>query len=209
MVDTNDGIIASAGIVEGLIGAGASTTILHVASLAAMIGGGLAMGGMRYAEAADERDAQQATLEAERRRLDLTPAEEEVELAELYEAKGLSPQLARAVAAELSARDALAAHAEAEYGISLRERPATPWVTAVTAGLAFVLGAGVPLLVVLLAPPAWRGAVTILAVVLALSLTALVIAALGGTRISRTLFRTVSIGVGTMVLTYLGGSLFG
>jgi vacuolar iron transporter family protein len=91
IVDANDGIIASAGIVEGLLGAGAGRTILLVASLAAMVGGGLALGGMRYAETADERDAQQATLEAERRRIDLTPAEEETELAELYQARGLFP----------------------------------------------------------------------------------------------------------------------
>lgn len=89
-VDSNDGIIASAGIVEGLLGAGASSTILLVASVAAMVGGGSGLAGMRYSEAADERDAQQATLEAERRRIDLTPAEEEAELAELYQDRGLS-----------------------------------------------------------------------------------------------------------------------
>jgi VIT1/CCC1 family predicted Fe2+/Mn2+ transporter len=209
VVDANDGIIASAGIVEGLLGAGASSTILLVASIAAMVGGGIALAGMRYSEMADERDARQATLEAERRRIDLTPAEEEAELAELYQDRGLSPQLARAVAAELSADDALAAHAEAEYGIVLRDRPAPPWATAVLAGLAFALGAGVPLLVILLAPLAWRSAATILAVVAALSLTALVIATLGGTNIPRTIFRTVMIGVATMLLTYIGGSLLG
>jgi vacuolar iron transporter family protein len=209
VVDANDGIIASAGIVEGLVGAGASSTILLVASLAAMVGGGLALGGMRYSEAADERDAEQATLAAERRRIDLTPAEEETELAELYQARGLSPQLARAVAAELSAGDALAAHAEAEYGISLRDRPATLWIVAVLAGLAFAVGAGVPLLVIMLAPPAWRSVATILAVVVALSLTALVVASLGRTNIPRTVLRTVSIGVATMVLTYIGGTLLG
>lgn len=209
VVDANDGIIASAGIVEGLLGAGASSTILLVSAMAAMVGGGIALGGLRYAEAADERDAQQATLKAERRRLDLTPAEEEAELAELYQERGLSPELARAVAAELSAGDALAAHAEAEYGIVLRDGPAPPWATAVLAGLAFATGAGIPLLVTLLAPPAWRTAVTILAVVAALSLTALAIASLGGTNIPRTMFRTVSIGVAAMLLTYVVGSLLG
>jgi VIT1/CCC1 family predicted Fe2+/Mn2+ transporter len=207
IVDANDGVIASAGIVEGLLGAGASNPILLVASLAAMVGGGLALAGMRYVEAADERDARQATLEAERRRIDLVPAEEETELAELYQARGLSPQLARAVAAELSANDALAAHAEAEYGIVLGDRPAGPWTVAVLAGLAFALGAGVPLLVILLAPPAWRSAATVLAVVAALSLTAMVIASLGRTSIPRTLLRTVSIGMATMLLTYIGGSI--
>ena len=209
VIDANDGIIASAGIVEGLLGAGASSTILLVASTAAMVGGGLALGGMRYAETADQRDAQKAILEAERRRIDLTPAEEETELAELYQDRGLSPQLARAVAAELSAGDALAAHAEAEYGISLRDRPATAWTIGVIAALAFALGAGVPLLVILVGPSAWRAVTTILAVVAALSLTALVIASLGGTNIPRTMFRTVSIGVATMLLTFLGGSLLG
>jgi vacuolar iron transporter family protein len=209
VVDTNDGIIAPAGIVEGLLGAGASGTILLVASLAAMVSGGLALGGMRYAETADERDARRAVLEAERRRIALSPAEEEVELAELYQDRGLSPRLARAVAAELSARDALAAHAEAEYGISPRDHPATPWTTAVVAGLAFALGAGVPLLGVLLAPPPWRSAATVLAVVAALSLTASVSAAASETSIPRTVLRTVSIGVATMVLTFIGGSLLG
>ena len=209
VVDANDGIIASAGIVEGLLGAGASSTILLVASLAAMIGGGFALAGMRYSEAADERDAQHAILEAERRRIALTPAEEEAELADLYQARGLSPQLARAVAAELSAGDALAAHAEAEYGIVLRDRSAAPGTTAVLAGLAFAIGAGVPLLVILLSPPAWRSAATILAVVVALSLTALLTASLGGMNVPRTMLRTVSIGVATMLLTYIGGTLLG
>jgi VIT1/CCC1 family predicted Fe2+/Mn2+ transporter len=206
-VDSNDGIIASAGIVEGLLGAGAGSTILLVASLAAMLGGGVALAGMRYAETADERDAQQAILEAERRRIALTPGEEEAELAELYETRGLSPELARAVASELSAGDALAAHAEAEYGISLRDRRATPLATAVLAGLAFAVGAGIPLLVVVFAPPAWRSAATVLAVAVALSLTALLIASIGGTNIPRTVFRTVSIGLVTMLLTYVGGAL--
>jgi VIT1/CCC1 family predicted Fe2+/Mn2+ transporter len=209
VVDINDGIIASAGIVEGLLGAGASSTILLVASLAAMVGGGVALAGMRYAETADERDARTAILEAERRRIDLTPAEEEIELAGLYQDRGLSPQLARAVAAELSAGDALAAHAEAEYGISPRDRPASPWTVAVVAGLAFALGAGVPLLVILLAPPGWRSAATLLAVVAALSLTALVSASVSETNVPRTMLRTVSIGVATMVLTFVGGSLVG
>jgi VIT1/CCC1 family predicted Fe2+/Mn2+ transporter len=206
-VDANDGIIASAGIVEGLLGAGASSAILLVASLAAMVGGGFALAGMRYAETADERDAQLAILEAERRRIALTPTEEEAELAELYQARGLSPELAHAVAAELSAGDALAAHAEAEYGIVLRDRRATPRTTAVVAGLAFAVGAGVPLLVILLSPVAWRSAATVVAVVVALSLTAVLIASVSGTNVPRTVFRTVSIGLATMLLTYVGGRL--
>jgi VIT1/CCC1 family predicted Fe2+/Mn2+ transporter len=91
----------------------------------------------------------------------------------------------------------------------LRDRPATPGTTAVLAGLAFAIGAGVPLLVILLSPPAWRSAATILTVVVALSLTALLIASLGGTNVPRTMLRTVSIGMATMLLTYIGGTLLG
>jgi VIT1/CCC1 family predicted Fe2+/Mn2+ transporter len=109
----------------------------------------------------------------------------------------------------LSAGDPLAAHAEVEYGISPRDRPATPWTIALVAGLAFALGAGVPLLAILLAPPAWRSAAVVLAVVAALSLMALVSASVSGTRVLRTMLRTVSIGLATMVLTFVGGSLLG
>ena len=77
------------------------------------------------------------------------------------------------------------------------------------AGLAFGIGAGVPLLVILVGPSAWRAVTTILAVVAALSLTALSVASLGGTNIPRTMLRTVSIGVATMLLTFIGGSLLG
>ena len=62
---------------------------------------------------------------------------------------------------------------------------------------------------ILLAPQAWRSAATILAVVVALSLTALVVASLGGTNIPRTMLRTVSIGLAMMLLTYIGGTLLG
>ncbi|GJF06518.1 VIT1/CCC1 transporter family protein [Pseudonocardia sp. D17] len=209
VVDANDGIIATAGVVEGLVGAGFGAGTVLVASLAAMVGGGLALGGMKFSEAADERDARLATLEAERRQLDLLPDEELTELAGLYEAKGLSPELARAVARELSDHDALAAHADAEHGIALGGGDATPWSTAVLAGVAFMIGSAVPLLVILLTPAALRGAVTFVAVVLALCLTSAVVASLGGTSVRRTILRTVAIGVATMSLTLLGGTLFG
>ena len=75
------------------------------------------------------------------------------------------------------------------------------------AGLAFALGAGVPLLVVLLAPPGWRSATTVVAVVAALSFTAWVSASVSETSVPRAVLRTVSIGVATMVVTYVGGSL--
>ena len=208
VVDTNDGIIATAGIVEGFAGAGATESTITIAAFSAMVAGGIALGGAKYAEAATERDAELALIDEERQQLALSPDEERAELAALYELRGLSPALAREVAAELTAADALAAHVEAEHGLSLRAAGPTPLLVAVTAGLAFALGSGVPLVTVLIAPDSWRVAVTFAAVVASLVVTSLVAARAGGTHVVRTLVRTVVIGTSAMLLTLVAGSLF-
>ncbi|GEL23554.1 membrane protein [Pseudonocardia sulfidoxydans NBRC 16205] len=209
VVDANDGIIATAGVVEGLLGAGAAGSTVVLGSLAAMVGGAIALGGMKYSEAADERDARSATIEAERHQLDSAPEEELAELTGIYEAKGLSPDLARAVAEQLSEHDALAAHAEMEHGIDVGGRDLTPLFTATLAGVAFVIGSAVPLLMILVAPAGVRIPATFVAVVLALGITATIVATLGGARMWRTIVRTVSLGLVTMLLTLVGGTLIG
>lgn len=207
VVDANDGIVATAGIVEGFAGAGASGATATVAALAAMVAGGIALGGARYNEAAVERDAALAVIEEERRQLALLPDDELTELAALYEAKGLSPRLAREVAVALSERDALAAHVDVEHGLAVDGVPTPPMVTATLAGLAFALGSAVPLLSVLLAPDAWRVAVIFVTVVLSLCVTSAIAARAGHTSVGRTAARTVTVGVATMLLTLAGGSL--
>ena len=208
LVDVNDGVIATAGVVEGLLAAGAAITTIVVAALSAMLGGGMALGGMKYSEAADERDAELAVLAEERRLHELQPEEELAELAALYEDKGVSPALARQVAEELSTKDALLHHAEVEHGITLNGDSPTPAGTAVLAGLGFMVGAAVPLVVSMAAPAAWRIPLTVLAVVATLCVTATVVARLGGLSIGRTVLRTVLVGVLTMSLTFAGGLLF-
>jgi VIT1/CCC1 family predicted Fe2+/Mn2+ transporter len=208
LVDVNDGVIATAGVVEGLLAAGATITTIVVAALSAMLGGGVALGGMKYSEAADERDAELAVLAEERRLHELQPEEELAELAALYEDKGVSPALARQVAEELSTKDALLHHAEVEHGITLSDDSPTPAGTALLAGLGFMVGAAVPLVVSMVAPAAWRIPLTVFAVVATLCVTATVVARLGGLSIGRTVLRTVLIGVLTMSLTFAGGLLF-
>jgi len=166
LVDVNDGVIATAGVVEGLLAAGASVTTIVVAALGAMVGGGVALGGMKYTEAADERDAELAVL--------------------------------------AGTKDALLHHAEVEHGITLTDDSPAPVGTTVLAGLGFMVGAAVPLVVSALAPAAWRIPLTVLAVVAALCLTATLVARLGGMRVGRTVLRTVAIGVLTMLLTLAG-----
>ena len=206
VVDGNDGIMATAGIVEGFIGAGAATETVVVAAIAAMVAGAIAMGSAKYAEAAIERDATDALLAEERRQLCLSPEQELAELAAIYERRGLSPELAHSVATELSAHDALAAHAEAEHDIALDEARLSPVVVAITAAAAFAVGSLVVLVSVLVT---WSTVLptTFFAVALSLSLTSIVVARWGDLPLIPTMVRTVGVGVVAMVITFAIGSL--
>jgi VIT1/CCC1 family predicted Fe2+/Mn2+ transporter len=207
LVEANDGIVVTAGIVEGLAGAGAGTKSILIAGFSAMAGGAIALGGARYGEEAAEFDARLAIEAEEQRQLNLSPEQELAELVDLYERRGLSSPLARQVALELSRQDALGAHLEAEHGLDVDVEPPSPVVTAVAAGVAFCVGSVVPLLSVALAPNAWRVWVTFLAVIASLTVTSLVLAAAGHTDVRRTLIRSVMIGMLAMGLTLLGGAL--
>jgi vacuolar iron transporter family protein len=208
VVDVNDGIVATAGIVEGFAGAGATASTILIAALSAMVAGGIAMGGARYAEEAAERDAQLSVIDEERQQLLLSPVEERAELAALYEAKGLSPRLAAEVATELTAKDALAAHVDAEHGLSLAVSQRSLLFSAVVAGLAFAMGSGIPLLTVLFAPDHLRIVVTFVVVAVSLSLTSFILSRADRTQVVPTLTRTVLVGTAAMLLTLAGGSLF-
>jgi VIT1/CCC1 family predicted Fe2+/Mn2+ transporter len=208
IVETNDGIVATAGVVEGFAGAGATGPSLVIAALSTMVAGGIALAGARYAEEAAEREARLAVIEQERRQLALSPEQEMAELAALYEAKGLSSDLAREVASELSAANALAAHVEVEHGLSMRDARFAPLAIAAAAGLAFALGSAIPLLAVLIAPDDWRPGVVFVAVIVSLAITSLILARLGRTHASVVMVRSVLVGVTAMVLSLAAGSLF-
>jgi VIT1/CCC1 family predicted Fe2+/Mn2+ transporter len=108
----NDGIIATAGVIEGFIAAGAGTDALLAAALAATVAGAVSFGGFKYGEAAAERDAELAVVDEERGDLARSPETELDELAIFYQARGVDRALAREVAAQISARDALTAQLE-------------------------------------------------------------------------------------------------
>lgn len=207
VVETNDGIIATAGVVEGFAGAGSTGSALVIAALCTMIAGGVALGGARYAEEVAERTARLAVVAEELEQLRQSPDDELAELAKLFEAKGLSPELAGQVARELSARDALAAHVEVEHNLPLREISWAPFAVAVSAGLAYALGSTIPLLAVLLCPEALRAPVIFVATLLSLSVTSVLLARLGVTRLARTMIRTLFVAVLAMTLSLLVGQL--
>ena len=207
VVETNDGIIATAGVVEGFAGAGATGVTLVIGALSAMIAGGMALGGARYAEEAAERDARLAVIAEEQAQLLLTPDEEFAELVSIYEDKGLSNRLAREVAEELTSRDPLAAHIDAEHRLQLRDIRSAPVIVACAAGLAFALGSAIPLLSVLLAPDDWRAGVTFVATLASLVVTSVFLARVGATHVRRAVARTLFVGVVAMSLSLLAGSL--
>jgi vacuolar iron transporter family protein len=204
-IDANDGIIGTSGILEGFAGAGASHSVLVTAASAATIAGALGLGGATWAEAAAEREAQLEVAEEERAQLDADPAAEIDELTAYYERKGLAPALAREVAEQLTAHDALAAQLESEHGIDEVMSPTRPVVEGVSAGIAFALGAAVPLAITLLVSTAVESWAILVAAVASLTLTSLVASGAGDLSVPRTLARTLAVGLGTLGVSYLAG----
>jgi len=155
-----------------------------------------------------QSDSERAQITQEKRELASTPEAELVELTALYEAKGLSAATARTVAAELTARNALAAHLDAELHIDPADIP-SPVQAAVASALSFTSGALLPVLAVLLPPAALRVPVAFAAVLAALALTGTVSARLGGSNVRRAVLRVVVGGALGLAFTYGVGHLFG
>ena len=205
--EASDGILTSAGICEGFAGAGVGTKVLIFAGFAGIVAGTLAAGAVEYSKTGAERDHQVARLASERIQLAAAPDAELDELTQLYESRGLSRGLARQVALELTAHDALAAHAEAEHGI----KPASlvsPVRDALAVGAAFMAGALLPWLAIILIPGPPRAAVTFVIVLLALALTGWISAQISNVHPVRPIVRTAAIGVLSMTITYGAGQLF-
>ena len=202
--EASDGILTSAGICEGFAGAGVSTGVLAFAGFAGLLAGTLAMGVVEYSKLRAEHDRQVAQLAAEQTLLETTPDAELDELTRLYVLRGLSPSLARQVAVELTAHDALAAHAEAEYGLMDASR-IVPLRDTLAVSAAFAAGALLPWLAIVLIPGPSRAPVTFAVVLAALALTGWVSARISHVRPALPILRTASIGGLAMLITYLAG----
>lgn len=207
VVDANDGIIATAGLLEGFAGAGADDELLILAALAATIAGALSAGGAKWAEAAGERDAQLATIAYEQRLLAADPDHELAELVDYYVGRGLTPELAREVADQLNAVDPLAAQLETEYGIDEVPSARGPVLAGIGSGLAFAVGAGVPLLITTLAPLAIDAVAVLIAVAISLCLTSIIAARSSYLSLPRTIVRSLIVGIGTMAVSFAAGSI--
>ncbi|TKA01387.1 VIT1/CCC1 transporter family protein [Actinacidiphila oryziradicis] len=208
VLGANDGIVSTAGLVIGVAGATTSPQALLSAGLAGLLAGSLSMAAGEYVSVSSQRDSEQASLDLERRELAQDPREELAELAALYQGKGLSADLAVEVAEQLTAHDALGAHAESE----LRIDPGAltnPWHAAGASFRSFAIGALLPLLAMVLPPAALRLPTTVGSVLAALVLCGWISARLGAAPIRAAIVRNVAGGALAMAITYTAGTLLG
>jgi VIT1/CCC1 family predicted Fe2+/Mn2+ transporter len=168
----------------------------------------MSMAAGEYVSVSTQRDSEEALLAKERRELDEEPTDELAELAGLYVEKGLDEDLALEVARQLTAKDALAAHAEAELGID-PEDLTSPWNAAFASMVSFTLGALLPLLTILLVTPDLRVWVTVAAVTVALAITGWISARFGYGSAGRAVLRNVAGGLLAMAVTHLVGQAVG
>ena len=205
--DINDGIIATAGMLYGFASSGATDLQLLRAAAALTIAGALSVGGAKWAEEAAEREAQLRLVEEEKAELEADPDSEIGELSKYWEGKGLTPETARQVAEQLSARDALAAQLESEHGINEVMTPSQPLLSGLLSSMAFLLGSLIPLLITTWLPLELETRVIVLAVVAALVATSFIVSRTGRVSMVRTLVRTLVVGCGTMGISYVAGML--
>ncbi|EWS99757.1 membrane protein [Intrasporangium oryzae NRRL B-24470] len=208
VLGANDGIVSTAGVVVGVAGATSDKTAIMVAGIAALAAGAMSMAAGEYVSVSTQRDSEKALIELETRELAEDPETELEELTQLYEAKGMSRALAEQVAHELTAHDALAAHAEAELGIDPDDLT-NPWHAAGASMAAFTVGAFLPLLTITFSSASLRMVVTVVTVVLALALTGYVSARTGKSPALRAVVRNVGGGLLAMGVTYAIGALVG
>lgn len=207
-IDANDGIIATAGLLQGFAGAGAGDRLLLFAASAALIAGGLSAGGAKWAEVAAERERQLQLAEQEEVALASDPASELAELTAYWEGRGLSHDLAVEVAERLHAHDPVAAQLDADYGLEEIMPALAPVWAGVESAVAFAVGAAVPLLITFLAPVRIETWAIIAAVMVSLVLTSLVAATVGRLSGRRMLMRSLVVGLGTMGASYVAGLVF-
>lgn len=208
VLGANDGIVSTASLIIGVAAANATQSAVLVAGVAGLVAGAMSMAAGEYVSVSSQSDTERADLARETAELAGDHDAEVDELAGIYAARGLHPDLARQVAVQLMEKDALGAHARDELGIS-EISTARPVQAALTSALTFALGALPPLLLVLWVPLSsliiWVG-VTALAGLMGLGALG---ALAGGADIGRSVMRVAFWGVIAMAATAGIGRLFG
>jgi VIT1/CCC1 family predicted Fe2+/Mn2+ transporter len=208
VLGANDGIVSVAAVVVGVAGVTTENGPILAAGMAAVVGGAISMALGEYVSVSSQSDSQKSLIAKETAELRDQPEEEFAELVSLYRHKGLSEATATTVAKELTAKDALRAHLDIELGIDPDEI-VSPWHAALASAISFLAGAVLPMLTILLAPPAVRVPLTFVVVLIALAITGWVGAWIGGGSRTRASTRVVIGGAIALAATFGLGSLLG
>jgi len=208
VLGANDGIVSVAGLVVGIAASGAPASTVLATGVAGTVAGAMSMAAGEYVSVQSQADTEHADLALERRELHEDPHTELEELAGIYRRRGLTPELAHQVAVQLTAHDALAAHARDELGIT-EELRARPLQAALASAGAFVAGATLPVLTALLAPHAHVAQITTASTLVGLCITGAMAAHAGGAPRLRGALRVMFWGALAMGAAAGVGRLFG
>lgn len=208
VLGANDGILSTASLVLGVVASGAETPTILLTGVAGLVAGAMSMAAGEYVSVSSQTDTEQADLAIERRELANDPEYELAELAGIYRQRGLDAELAQQVAVQLTAHDALAAHARDELGLT-DEMQARPVQAALSSALTFSVGAFLPLLMVLLFPAQLLLYVIPASALFFLMLLGGLAAYAGGASVAKGAYRVAFWGALAMGLTAAVGSLFG
>ena len=208
VLGANDGIVSTASLVVGVAAAGASQHNILVTGVAGLVAGAMSMAAGEYVSVHSQADTEKADLSREQAELQTDPAAERRELAAIYVARGLQPQLAQQVAEQLMTHDALGAHARDELGIS-ETMSARPVQAALASAASFAVGAALPLTVTALVPyPSLLPSVSATSLMF-LAVLGVISARAGGASVLTGAWRVTFWGALAMAITAGAGALFG
>jgi vacuolar iron transporter family protein len=208
VLGANDGIVSTASLLVGVAAASVDRAELVTVGMAGLVAGAMSMAAGEYVSVSSQADTEAADLARERQELLDEPESEHLELAMIYQSRGLTPELASQVAHQLTEHDALGAHARDELGISAITT-ARPVQAALTSAATFAVGAALPLASALLAPATRVAAVVAAASLLSLTALGIVAARTGGAPVGRSAARVLFWGALAMAVTAFVGKVFG
>ena len=208
VLGANDGIVSTAALIVGVAAAGTDTRTILLSGIAGLLAGAMSMAAGEYVSVHTQADAENADLSRERAELRESPEAELRELTGIYVTRGLDPLLARQVAEQLSAHDALGAHARDELGITDMLAP-RPIQAAFSSAASFTAGAAVPLLLVPWFPSSQLVPIISVATLLLLALLGVLAAKAGGASVVKGALRVTFWGALALAITASMGTLFG
>ncbi|HZX28760.1 MAG TPA: VIT family protein [Telluria sp.] len=208
VLGANDGIVSTASLILGVAAANATHQSILVAGVAGLVAGAMSMASGEYVSVQSQADTERAAMDKERTELHENPEGEHSELARIYVERGLEPSLAQQVATSLMQHDALAAHSRDELGLT-DAMSAKPLQAAFSSALSFAIGAALPLLVVLIAPPASLIPITVVMSLVFLALLGGLAARAGGAGVTRGVVRVTFWSALSMAAAAGIGALFG